>query len=342
MTRSAQATGRSRVALLVVACASLGGSILPAIPAAAHEVRPAYLQLRESTSGTFDVLWKTPARGELRLALHPRFSGRTENVTPVVTRPTGSASIQTWTMRPLDPVAGQTIEIEGLRSTLTDALVRIDFADGSAWTQRLTPSSPAATVPERQSMAAVAGQYMFLGVEHILNGVDHLLFVLTLLLITGGGWKLVATVSAFTVSHTVTLGAATLGYVHVPQAPVEAIIAASIVFVAAEILRADQGHLGIAARAPWLVAFTFGLLHGLGFAGGLSEIVLPPAHIPTALLFFSIGVEIGHLLFVAAVLLFLAVARRSPWTWPRWSAAVPTYAIGSIAMFWVVQRVSVF
>jgi hydrogenase/urease accessory protein HupE len=188
-----------------------------------------------------------------------------------------------------------------------------------------------------------------LGVEHILSGVDHLLFVLALILITRGGWTLVKTVTAFTVSHSITLSLASLGYVHVPQRPVEAAIALSIVFVAAEILRERQGHVGIAARAPWIVALIFGLMHGLGFAGGLSEAGLPDGHIPTALLFFSIGVETGHFLFIGVVLSLIALGQRAASRLTplghRQLAAIqllPPYAIGSVAMFWVIQRLAAF
>ena len=148
----------------------------------------------------------------------------------------------------------------------------------------------------------MAGVYLKLGVEHILFGVDHLLFVLALLIITDGTMRLIKTVTAFTVAHSITLTAATLGFVHVPQPPVEATIALSIVFVAAEIVHQRGGREGITARAPWVVAFTFGLLHGFGFAGALSEIGLPQGDIPLALLFFNVGVEVGQLLFIAAVL----------------------------------------
>jgi hydrogenase/urease accessory protein HupE len=181
-----------------------------------------------------------------------------------------------------------------------------------------------------------------LGVEHILTGIDHLLFVLALLIITGGGWRLVKTVTAFTISHSLTLSAATLGFIHVPQPPVEAVIALSIVFVAAEIVRMHRGIESITARAPWLVAFSFGLMHGLGFASGLSEAGIPPGHIPTALLFFSLGVEAGHFLFVGAVLSLLVLIRRSRLPLPRWTELVPPYAIGTIATFWFIQRTLTF
>ena len=157
-----------------------------------------------------------------------------------------------------------------------------------------------------------------------------------------GTWRLVKTVTAFTVAHSITLGLATLGFVHVPSKPVEAVIALSIVFVAAEIVQARRGRAGLAAQMPWIVAFTFGLLHGFGFAGALSEVGLPEGHIPVALLFFNLGVEAGQLLFVAAVLALVACARRIRVAWPRWAELVPPYAIGSVAMFWVIQRVAAF
>jgi hypothetical protein len=181
-----------------------------------------------------------------------------------------------------------------------------------------------------------------LGVEHILTGIDHLLFVLALLIITRGGWRVVKTVTAFTISHSLTLTAATLGWVHIPPPPVEVLIALSIVFVAAEIVRQRRGVVGLTARAPWIVAFSFGLMHGLGFAGGLSEAGLPVGHIPSALLFFSFGVETGHFLFIAVVLTMIAVVRRLRIKLPSWSGLVPPYAIGAAAMFWVVQRIVAF
>ena len=307
----------------------------------AHEVRPAYLEMQETAPGEFAVTWKTPMLGEARLALEPLFSGGAAPITPKVTRSLSAAAIETWTMH-APALRGQRLRIANLEATMTDVLVRIAFADGSEWTGRLTPRAPAATVPTHPSRFAVALTYLRLGVEHILGGIDHLLFVLALLILTRGAWRLVKTVTAFTVAHSITLAAATLGLVRVPQAPVEAAIALSIVFVAAEILRARQGRDGIAARLPWLVAFLFGLLHGFGFAGALAETGLPPDHIPLALAFFNAGVEVGQVLFVAAVLGLVAAARRWLERAPRWLELVPPYAIGTTAMFWVIQRVAAF
>jgi hydrogenase/urease accessory protein HupE len=306
--------------------------LLVPLPGHAHEVRPAYLDLSEEGPGEFSVLWKTPMLGEMRLALQPIFSGPVEVVTPVATRTTGNAAVQTWRLR-AESLRGQTLRIVGLETTLTDVLVRIAFADGSSWVERLSPPRPGSVIPTRPSAWGVAGTYLALGIEHILIGIDHLLFVLALLLLTTGTWRLVKTVTAFTVAHSITLGLATLGIVHVPSSPVEAVIALSIVFVAAEIVQARRGRAGLAAQMPWIVAFIFGLLHGFGFAGALSEVGLPEGHIPIALLFFNLGVEAGQLLFVAAVLALVAGMRRTGMAWPRWAGLVPPYAIGSMAMF---------
>jgi hydrogenase/urease accessory protein HupE len=313
-------------------------AVLGAVAVAAHEVRPAYLELREVRQGEYAVLWKVPARGDMRLKLEPRFSDEAK-ASPAVTRLVPGAAVETWTLV-APALRGQTLGIAGLEGTMTDVLARIEFADGSSWTQRLTPQRPEATIPPRQSAWAVAALYLSLGVEHILLGLDHLLFVLALLILTSGTWRLVKTVTAFTLAHSITLGLATLGFVHVPTAPVEAVIALSIVFVAAEIIHIGQGREGIAARAPWIVAFTFGLLHGFGFAGALSAIGLPEGQIPLALFAFNLGVEAGQLLFIAACLASLALLSQVRLKLPAWARLVPPYAIGSVAMVWVIERVA--
>jgi hydrogenase/urease accessory protein HupE len=323
--------------LLLAVCALL----LVAAPTFAHEVRPAYLELRETAPGIFEVLFKTPMRGDARLALDVDFSGPIERLSPVVSRLTDNAMVQTWRMSASEPLGRQEIRIQGLASTMTDALVRVTFADGGEWIERLTPGAPGAKIPG-QSGWAVAVTYFKLGVEHILFGFDHLLFVLALLLIAPNTRQLVMAITAFTIAHSITLAAATLGLVTVPPPPVEAAIALSIAFVALEIVRAREGEPGIAGRAPWVVAFAFGLLHGFGFAGALSEIGLPAGHIPAALLFFNLGVEAGQLLFVAFVLGLAAIFRRGKEPLPHWAGLAPPYLIGSLAMFWVIQRVTMF
>jgi hydrogenase/urease accessory protein HupE len=305
----------------------------------AHEVRPAYLELRQSEPETYDVFWKVPGQGDnLRLGLYLELPADCTNVTEPRGSMANSAFTERWTVKRAGGLTGGTIRIAGLAATMTDVLVRLERLDGGTQVTRLTSSSPSFIVEAAPGALEVARTFTVLGVEHILTGIDHLLFVLALLIITGGGWRLVKTITAFTISHSLTLSAATLGFVHVPQPPVEAVIALSIIFVAAEIVHLQRGIESITARAPWLVAFAFGLMHGLGFASGLSEAGLPPGHIPTALLFFSLGVEAGHFLFVGAVLSFIVLIQRLRISLPRWIELIPPYAIGTIATFWFIQR----
>ncbi|MEM9304041.1 MAG: HupE/UreJ family protein [Pseudomonadota bacterium] len=303
-------------------------------------MRPAYLRIQQLEDDRFDMLWRVPARGDLRLAL---FVGLPESCTgdqDVRAWRQSGTHVERWTVSCPGGLSGQTVTINGLSATLTDVLARYERADGTTQIARLTPADTSFEVTDAESWQQVASTYMVLGVEHILLGIDHLLFVLALLMIVAGGRKLVATITAFTVAHSLTLGAATLGWVHVPQAPVEAVIALSILFVAAEIVHWRQGREGITRRRPWVVALTFGLLHGFGFAGALTEIGLPEHAIPLALLFFNVGVEVGQLLFIAAVFAAWALLKRLPM--PSWSWAVPVYAIGSMAGFWTIERIAGF
>jgi hypothetical protein len=321
---------------LAIACLT---ALAACLPAGAHEVRPAYLAIEEVAPGEFDVLFKMPMRGDMRLALSVAFSGGVEALTPVVSRPTGDAMIQSWRLRAVEPLAGQSVLIDGLRTTMTDALLRVGFADGTTFVERLTPGSPQATIPVGQDSLEVAATYVVQGIEHILFGVDHLLFVAALLLIIRDWRVLVKTITAFTIAHSMTLTLATFGLVTLPSGPVEALIALSILLVAAEAVRMRRGETSIAITWPWVVAFAFGLLHGFGFAGALREVGLPPGDIPLALFSFNVGVEIGQLIFVAAILLVVAAARRII-TIPRAAFAAPAYVIGIVAAFWVIERVA--
>jgi hydrogenase/urease accessory protein HupE len=314
-----------------------------AAPVAAHELRPAYLELRETAAEIYHVLWKVPGLGDdLRLGLYAELPDGSVNLSAPRATMAHGAFIERWTITRPGGLTGGRIHIAGLSATMTDVLVRVEHLDGTTQVTRLTPAAPSVVVAATPSAWAVAGTYSALGIQHILSGVDHLLFVLALLIITGGGWQLVRTVTAFTVSHSITLSLATLGLLHVPQQPVETVIALSVAFVAAEIVQARSGRPGITTRAPWIVAFIFGLLHGLGFAGGLSDAGLPPSHIPTALLFFNLGVEIGHCLFIGSVVALIVIARRIRIPRPRWAALLPPYAIGTLAAFWVIQRTLAF
>lgn len=320
----------------------LAALILTPLGAIAHEVRPGYLELTETEPDTFSVIWKVPLYRDAPLYIRPVLPPHVEALTPVTTRSVRGAELKQWSFRIDGGLAGQTIAIRDLDKTLTDVLVRIQWLDETSLTLRLTPSKSQATIPEKPSRGAVAAAYFGLGVGHILGGIDHLLFVLALLILVQGLRLLVQTITAFTVAHSITLALATLGFVHIPAAPVEAVIALSIVFVAVEIIHSRMGHPGITRRFPWVVAFTFGLLHGFGFAGALAQVGLPQSAIPIALLFFNVGVEAGQLLFVASALIVLWILRRTRIQWPEWCERIPPYAIGSIAMFWVIQRVTIF
>jgi hypothetical protein len=323
---------RIRLAAMAAAVAML----VPGL-ACAHEVRPAYLSVQEEAPNEFSVLFKTPMQGDARLALSALFSGKMETLTPVVSHPTGDAMVQTWHMRTLEPLAGQNVLIDGLQNTMTDALVHVVFANGNGWTARLTPSAPSATIPASQSAWAVFATYVRHGIEHIGFGFDHLLFVAGLMLIVRDWRKLVKAITAFTAAHSITLTSATLGWVKLPSAPVEAMIAISIVMVAAEVVRMERGQLSLAIVRPWMVAFAFGLLHGFGFAGALVDLGLPQGDIPLALLAFNIGVELGQLAFIA-VLLTAVYSMRRLVSIPREAIVASAYAIGIVAAFWSVQR----
>ncbi|MBU8977785.1 HupE/UreJ family protein [Lysobacter sp. MMG2] len=317
--------------------------LLLAWPLMADVFRPAYLELRETGNNSYDVLWKVPALGEsLRAPSRIVFPPDTEEAGAAQTYAVPGAVIERRRIHRAGGLVGQTIRIEGVSGSITDVLARVERLDGSSQVERLMPDAPAFVVEAPAGALAVAKTYLVLGVEHILGGFDHLLFVLALLLIVRGGLRIVATVTAFTVAHSITLVAATLGWVHVPGPPLEATIALSIAFVAAEVVHGLRGNPGLTARAPWLVAFGFGLLHGLGFAGALAEVGLPQNAIPVALLMFNVGVEIGQLMFVTAVLLLLRFARLRRWALPRSAEVAMPYAIGSVAMFWVVERAGAF
>jgi len=310
---------------------------------AAHEVRPAYLQLHQTGADSYDVLWKVPALGDtMRLSLYVQLPQACSNLKQPRGLFANNGYTEQWSIECQGGLAGSTVRIAGLTATLTDVLVRVERLDGSTQVARVTSSSPSWVVEAMPRRLEVARTYLALGIEHILTGVDHLLFVSGLLLLVNGIRRLLLTVSAFTLSHTVTLTLATLGFVHVPPAPVETVIALSILFVAWEVLRKDSNPNGLAQRKPWLVAFSFGLLHGLGFAGGLSAAGLPTAHIPLALGFFSAGVEVGHFSFVGSALLIVGALRRWLSRLPRWSWRIAPYAIGSCASFWLIARLAAF
>jgi hydrogenase/urease accessory protein HupE len=332
--------------LLGVLSAALGHT------AQSDEVRPGYLELRQTTSDTYNLLFKVPALGDdLRLSIYVKLPAGTNDVTPPRAAFHGGAYTERRTIRRNGELTGQAIAIEGLADTSTDVLVRIESLGGATQTERLSSTRTTFVVQAAPGAREVAATYLRLGIEHILLGLDHLLFVLALVVLVRNWRRVALTVTAFTVAHSITLAAATLDLVNVPGPPVEAAIALSIVLVAVEIVNAQRGTLSLTVRWPWLVAFCFGLLHGFGFAGALAEVGLPHHAIPIALLFFNLGVEIGQLAFVAAVLaagwLFhRAIALRLEpalvqRTVNRLDVAA-AYAIGAVAAYWLIERTSAF
>ncbi len=305
----------------------------------AHKLQPAYLEITEQTIGTFNILWKRPLVGNKPMNIYPQLPGKCSNITEPSINPSQSFALERWLVDcGKSGMINETIVIDGLSSTQTETLFRLELADGSMHTTVLRPDSPAFLIPEKPSKLMVIKSYLVLGIEHILGGFDHLLFVLGLLLIVRSTRLLIKTITAFTLAHSVTLAMAALGFVHVPQTPVEAVIALSILFLATELSKQHRGQIGLTSKAPWIVALSFGLLHGFGFAGALSEIGLPQTDIPLALLFFNVGVEVGQLIFVAAVIMVTWMIKKMTIKWPVWAEQGPAYAIGSLAAFWFIQR----
>jgi hypothetical protein len=319
---------------------ALLGAMLTPCSARAHEVRPGYLDLTETAANLFSMTWKVPALGAFHLAIEPRFPDFCHITGEPIAIETEGAFLEQGQVRCERGVGGGVVEIEGLSATVTNVLVRVAFTDGQVQTALLSPRAPSFTVTAKPSPLLVFGTYLQLGIEHILTGVDHLLFVFCLILLVRRIRNLLATVTAFTVAHSITLAAATLGLVNVPAAPVEASIALSIVFLASELLRAPSGRGDVTRSHPWLVAFSFGLLHGLGFAGALAEIGLPHGEIPLALFSFNVGVELGQLAFIAVVLLLSYMVRRLVQKVPDWAPRAAAYAIGSTAAYWVFERLA--
>jgi len=312
--------------------------------ASAHRLSPAFFGLSETESNVFSAQWKVSISGGLAAALEPRVPDGCVIAGTVRTYVVDDARVQHARMDCADGLRGKLFAINGLPGTDTDVLLRIDYLDGSSFTHRLVPEEASVPIPQRANTFDVIRTYLVLGIEHILLGIDHLLFVFALLLLVRGVGRLIATVTAFTVAHSITLGAATLGFINVPSAPVEATIALSILFLATELARGRGARLSgpeppsMTNRFPWVVAFSFGLLHGFGFAGALSEIGLPAQAIPLALLFFNVGVEIGQLTFIAAILVIAWILRHASAPIPRWSPKLAAYVIGSVAAFWVFER----
>ena len=314
-------------------------SALFAGQAIAHESQPGLLELKQLGPARYEVIWRAPIYygkpHPASLALPGNWKAVSQ---PTVRQLPDSALHRQVVDVGGGTINGSVIRFPGLEGTITDVFVRVTRLDGSEASLVVRPTKPVAVLRGERSWLESSAEYMMLGFNHILMGIDHLLFVLGLLIIVKSRRMLIKTVTAFTVAHSITLAIATLGYASIPAPPLNAAIALSILFLGPEIARVWRGETSFTIRHPWVVAFGFGLLHGFGFASGLSTVGMPKAEIPLALLMFNIGVEIGQLLFVLLMLLIYRALKILAFHWPRWVEFMPGYVIGSLGAFWTIQR----
>lgn len=306
-----------------------------------HEVRPAYFSVTQQSEDTYKIVWKVPAMGTGIPKIYPVLPNNWEIIDEQSNLLPGNLR-RTYLVKIKNGLEGNTLRFDGLNKTLIEVLVSIKKSDGVQYSSRIKPANPNYLIPVTPDKWSVIKTYLLLGFEHILLGIDHLLFVLALLLLTKGFGRIVKTITAFTIAHSITLSFAALGFVGLPGAPVEAVIALSIVFLAVELVHYLKGRRGLTVRYPWVVAFIFGLLHGFGFAGALVNLGLPQTDIPWALLFFNVGVELGQLAFVIGALFVIWLIQKLKINWPIWNEKIPPYVIGSLASFWMIERVSNF
>lgn len=312
--------------------------------AQAHESRPAYLEISETTPGRYAILWRTPLLSGMRLPVALQFPDDVRDVTEPMLRELSDSLVQRRLIDTDGGLVGKRIEFVGLQATITDVLVRVKLRDGAPSTTLVHPSQPWVEVIASRGPLAVVDAYLRHGVEHILLGYDHLLFVFALMLIVCNRRVLLITITSFTIAHSITLALATLGVMQAPGPPIEAAIALSILLLACEIVRLQRGEVSLTARRPWVVAFSFGLLHGFGFAGALTDVGLPQSDVPLALLAFNVGVEIGQLIFIAGVLSVVVLAKRFNLSSSagRYALPVAIYGVGTLAAFWFFERLTRF
>lgn len=326
---------------VLLAAIALAAFAFPGVPtsAMAHESRPISLDIKEIAKGKYQVFWNVPFTSgrplQVGLELPENWQNVVEPTQSILPTSLVERRIITTEAENLD---GSVIRFPGLEETAVNVFVRLSRLDGTRAVVIARPSKASATVRGERSFSETLLEYVSLGFHHILLGVDHLLFVMGLLLIVQGRMKLLKTVTSFTVAHSVTLGIATLGYAKAPLPPLNAAIALSILFLGPEIVRTWRGETSLTIRYPWIVAFLFGLLHGFGFASGLSTTGMPKAELPWALLWFNVGVELGQLCFVALVLLMKRSFRNLEMRWPVWIERAPGYGIGVCGAYWTIQR----
>jgi len=305
----------------------------------AHQSQPGNLELKQLDREHYQVVWRAPFYyGRPHPARLKLPAGWQVTAEPVRARLSDSIVEKQIVAVPLQNFDGSRLEFPGLGGTVTDVLVRVERIDGTSFATIARPTRPWAVLQGARAWYAVAGEYLALGFQHILMGFDHLLFVFGLLLIVGSRNRLVKTITAFTAAHSITLGLCALGLVSVPLPPIEAAIALSILFLGPEIVRTWRGESSLTIRRPWVVAFLFGLLHGCGFASGLSMAGLPKAEIPQVLLWFNVGVELGQLAFVLPVVLMVRTIRTLDFRPALWLQRAPGYLVGSCGAFWAIDR----
>ncbi len=315
---------RRTVLALLLTCTGL--------PALAHEVRPAFLQLHEVADGQFTVLWKQPILQDRRLPIDPLLPEDCEP-TSATREVTGGALLQRWTVTcALDTGF---IHISGLSRTITDVMVQITRLDGAVSNRLLRPAEPSFDLSDPTPSVAA---YLTLGIEHLIFGIDHVLFVVGLVLFIPNKLALLKTITAFTLAHSITLALSVVELVKLPQGPVEAVIALSILFLARELTLPEASRSALTRVRPWIMAFTFGLLHGFGFAGALADIGLPREQLALSLFLFNVGIEIGQLMIIAALVGVLWLARRA-WSGVAVVERAFVYIMGSFAAFWTIDRV---
>lgn len=327
----------------LVGLALVAAALLAAGPAFAHPLAPSLLQLRNTEGSRFTVVWKTPLRRPVGMELEPVLPERCRAISPPESRREQSAAVTSWSVDCGGGLAAARVGVSGMAPRGPGAVVLVELASGARVQGVVTAGRPFLSIPEAPSAAAVVRSYLQMGAEHLWFGLDHVLFVLGLLLLVRGPRALLLTVLGFTLGHSVTLSLVALGWIHVPSRLVEVAIAGTLVLLALDLVRSGpgpgSGSGSLFGERPWRMATAFGLLHGLGFAGALAEVGLPPSEIPLALLCFNVGIEIGQLTLIA---LAIAVSRGArpflsplPPRLPRLAAA---YGIGSLAAYWMLER----
>jgi hydrogenase/urease accessory protein HupE len=308
--------------------------------AQAHRFAPSLFKVVETSESNYNVVWKTPAQGSSNIPLQPQWPQSCEVISASAPQIEGTGKVSSWQLRCAQlgesGLVGQTLGVSGLGANQASAMVMLSLLDGRNYQEVLNAEGPEFVVPAEPGQGQVMTEYSVLGIEHIWSGIDHLLFVFGLLLLVGGGKRLLWTITAFTVGHSITLSLVTLGFFDYPVALVEFTIALSIFVLAVELARADGG--GLFKRYPWWLAGGFGLLHGMGFAGALAEAGLPQDNVPLALLFFNVGIEIGQITFIAAILALWWLIRRPIAPVQDRLLPAPVYLLGGLSAMWCIER----